>query len=152
MPGPQRKHNDFKVLEGSRGARKHPGDVFTPEAKAPICPSWLDKDAKREWARIVPLLNEHGMLSKIDRTALAVYCQAYAEFKHATKMLQSEGRVTTASTGYVQQHPYVVIQHKAIQTIKTFCTEFGLTPGARGRVMITKGRGNNDEGVRRLLD
>ena len=126
---------------------KRPGDVFTPEAKAPICPSWLDKDAKREWKRIVPLLNEHGMLAKCDRTALAVYCQAYAEFKHATQMLKAEGRVTTSSTGYVQQHPYVVIQNKSIQVIKTFCTEFGLTPGARGRITIPKGHGNNDEGI-----
>lgn len=147
MPGRLRKHNDFKVLEGSKGARKRPGDVFTPDAKAPICPNWIDKDAKREWKRIVPLLNRHGMLAKVDRTALAVLCQAYAEFKHATQMLRSEGRVTVSSTGYVQQHPYVVIQNKAIQTIKTFCTEFGLTPGARGRVTIPKGRGSNDEGI-----
>ena len=147
MPGPLRKHNDLKVLEGSKGARKRPGEVFTPEAKAPICPNWLDKDAKREWKRIVPLLNEHGMLAKCDRTALAVYCQAYAEFKHATQMLKAEGRVVKSSTGYEQQHPYVVIQNKAIQVIKTFALEFGLTPGARGRIHPPKGRVVEDEGI-----
>ena len=60
--------------------------------------------------------------------------------------------MTVAKTGYAQQHPYVVIQNKAIQTIKTFCTEFGLTPGARGRVSVPKGHKPADEGLRRLLD
>ena len=152
MPGRLRKHNDLKVLEGSKGARKKPGDVFMPEAKAPICPTWLDKDAKREWKRIVPLLNEHGMLSKCDRATLAVYCQAYAEFKHATQMLKAEGRVTTAPSGYTQQHPYVVIQNKAIQVIKAFALEFGLTPGARGRVHVPKGPKASEDDLRELLD
>ena len=147
MPGPQRKSNAFKVLEGSKGAVKGAKGVFRPEPKAPICPTWIDEDAKREWRRIVPLLSEHRLLSKVDRTALAVLCQAYAEFKYATKMLRAEGRTVVSSTGYVQQHPYVVIQNKAINVIKTFCTEFGLTPGARGRVTIPKGRGGDDEGI-----
>ena len=147
MPGPLRKINDLKVLEGSKGARKRPGEVFSPEASAPICPTWLDKDAKREWQRIVPLLNRHGMLAKCDRTTLAVYCQAYAEFKHATQKLKAEGRVTVSKTGYEQQHPYVVIQHKAINVIAKFALEFGLTPGARGRITPPKGGVVDDDGV-----
>jgi P27 family predicted phage terminase small subunit len=44
----------------------------------PDCPKHLWPEAKREWRRIGPELEDAGLVAKIDRAALALYCQSWA--------------------------------------------------------------------------
>src|SRR5687768_15051802 len=46
--------------------------------ETPDCPKHLWPEARREWKRVSAELEDAGLVAKIDRAALALYCQAWA--------------------------------------------------------------------------
>jgi P27 family predicted phage terminase small subunit len=83
----------------------------------------------------VPELRRLGLLTVVDRAALAGYCQSYARWVQAEKVLE-KGMTFTTSTGYIQQRPEVAIAQKSLQLMKSFLIEFGLTPASRTRLSV----------------
>lgn len=61
-----------------------------PDVEIPGCPPHLLKEAKKEWRRIGPELEKLGLISKLDRTALALYCQAWAWLVWHERLLQRD--------------------------------------------------------------
>lgn len=53
-------------------------DSLQPEIEVPGFPKHLWPEARKEWKRIAPELMRYGLISKLDRSALALYCQAWA--------------------------------------------------------------------------
>lgn len=47
-------------------------------------PDWLDADAQVEWDRVVPDLLKLGLISGLDRQALAQYCEAVSDYRRWT--------------------------------------------------------------------
>src|SRR5690349_2306499 len=116
MPGPAPKPVELHVLNGNPGhktkaqlERNYP----KPAPVAPKCPDWLDKDAKKEWARVAPELEKLGLIAKMDMAALAGYCQAYSEWKACTEAIREKGRTTTNAAGSPIARPEVAIANKA---------------------------------------
>ena len=62
-------------------------DEFRPEVEIPDFPSWIWPEAKKEWKRIGFELERYGLVSKLDRAALVLYCQAWAKMVWAERML-----------------------------------------------------------------
>ena len=48
----------------------------------------LNTAAAAEWRRIAKTLQQHGVLTTIDRAALAAYCQGYARWVEAEEKLK----------------------------------------------------------------
>lgn len=136
LPGRPPKPTHLKVLEGNPGKRPLNQNEPKPKPLAPKCPSWLDREAKREWKRVAPELERLGLLTVVDGAALAAYCQAYARWVKAEKILQEKGLTFETPNGYEQQRPEVSIANKSMQIIRAFCAEFGLTPSARARMTL----------------
>jgi P27 family predicted phage terminase small subunit len=131
-------------------------DQLQPEVEIPGCPSHLLPEARKEWRRITPELERYGLVSKLDRSSLALYCQAYARWAWAERQLQraqalaaekaaaaeAKGEVYTGGDGYtvptpgghMTYSPHWVIANKAMEQINRFLAEFGLSPASRGRV------------------
>ena len=116
----------------------------------PACPHWLKKVAKNEWRRVVPVLSRLGLLSTIDRVALAGYCQAYARWEQAEKVID-HGMIYHTKNG-VQAIPQVFIAQKYLQICKSLCAEFGMTPSSRGRMMLDKDSEKPKGGFEETLD
>jgi len=145
MEGRKPKPTNLKILEGNPGKRLLNLNEPRPELTKPHCPTWLRLEAKREWRRIAPQLEKIGLLSKLDRVALAGYCQTYAKWRQAEEFIEKhgfsltipkkdeEGRVISM---YIQQYPQVSIAKQCLDQIKAFCAEFGLTPAERSRLSI----------------
>ena len=79
-PGPKPLPGNVHQLRGNP-SKKPIGDLLgdvQPEIEIPGCPSHLLKEARKEWKRITPELVKLGLIAKIDRAALALYCQAWA--------------------------------------------------------------------------
>lgn len=134
--GRRPKPTNLKILEGNPGKRALNKSEPKPKPIAPKCPTWLDKEAKKEWKRVAPELERLGLLTIVDGTALAAYCQAYSRWKQAEEILQAEGLIFATESGYLMPRPEVKIAEKSMQLIKSFCAEFGLTPSSRGRMSL----------------
>lgn len=128
------KPTALKLLEGNPGRRPLNTAEPKPRPMVPTCPQWLDLEAKREWKRISRELDRVGLLTLVDRAALAGYCQAWSRWREAEQVLSSHGLTFETPNGYIQQRPEVSIAQKSLQLVAKFCTEFGLTPSARTRL------------------
>jgi P27 family predicted phage terminase small subunit len=144
------KPTKLKLLTGNPGKRPLNASEPKPAAVVPKCPAWLDAEAKQKWKQVAPQLARLGLLTVVDGDALAAYCQAWAEFRQATEVLQQEGRVVRvggllaedddgqeAWIGYqLQPHPAVAQQRSAWQAIKSFAALFGLDPSSRSKLHV----------------
>jgi P27 family predicted phage terminase small subunit len=152
MKGRKPKPTKLKILTGNPGHREINDREPQPTPGASM-PDWLSQSAKSEWKRIAPELLRLGLVTVVDRAALAAYCQAYAELKEATKQLDTEGRIVAVYAkdlnGDVlldrkknpvvesyRAHPAVKLQRDAFARVKAFLAEFGLTPSSRSRLSM----------------
>jgi P27 family predicted phage terminase small subunit len=134
--GRKPKPNALRLLEGNPG--KRPINRRAPQPSGgTTCPAHLSALAKREWRRIYPHLELLGLVSPIDRAALAGYCQAYVRWVEAEAKVQ-DLVVTTGSTTnpYPIVNPYLAAANKALQQMREFLVEFGMTPASRSRVEV----------------
>jgi P27 family predicted phage terminase small subunit len=133
QPGTKPKPNEVKELEGNPG-RRPMFPVIKPRSDKITCPIHLSGIARREWRRIAPELQRLGLLTNIDRAALASYCQEYSRWVVAEKDLKTEGLIFETDKGYQYQNPKLAVANKAMELMHKFLVEFGLTPSSRTRV------------------
>ncbi len=131
-------------------------DSLQPEVKIPGCPAHLLPEARKEWRRITPELQRYGLISKLDRGALALYCQAWARWVWAEQQLVravrlaeekaaaaadkgepwtgGDGYTVPTPSGHMTYSPHWVIANKAMEQVNKYLADFGLSPSARARV------------------
>ena len=79
-------------------------------------------------------LHAMGVLTTIDRAALAAYCQSYAKWVEAEQRLKETPPLLKTPSGYVQQSPWMAIANKQLEIMGRYMTELGMTPASRSRV------------------
>ena len=105
-----------------------------PEVAIPECPPELGPVARREWDRLAGQLVALGLVTELDRAALAAYCGAYALWSEATEAIQKYGAMVKSPTGYPIQSPYVAIANRQAEIMMRIASEFGFTPASRSRI------------------
>ena len=143
--GRKPKPTQLKVLEGNPGKRRLRKDEPQPKAKLPGPPAQLSAEAKREWWRLGKQLATLGLLTNIDRAALALYCQAWARWLEAEKALKTYGVMVKSPNGFPMQSPYLAVANKAMEQIRAMLTEFGMSPSSRTRVHAAPQADEEDE-------
>lgn len=138
MAGRRPKPTAIKELTGNPGKRPLNDEEPEPELALPECPKHLGKHARKEWKRVAAELHSLGLLTRIDRAALAGYCQAWERWVAASEQLQKFGAVIKTPTGYPIQNPYLAIANTALDQVRKFAVEFGMTPSSRSRVKTGK--------------
>lgn len=135
------KPSALKLVEGNPGHR--PINKREPKPTGiPACPAQLDQTAKNEWRRISRSLITMGLLTVVDRSALAAYCSAFSSWMTAEEKIQKFGHlIKTAKSGYPMQNPYVAIKNTSMDQMRKFLIEFGMTPASRSRISV----GDNGE-------
>lgn len=136
MRGRKPKPTRLKLLEGNPGKRPISGREPQPPASQPSCPAHLSPTAKAEWKRLAQTLNRIGVLTQVDRAALAAYCQAYGRWVEAEKKLQETPVLLKTPAGYVQQSPWLTVANKQLELMVRYMAELGLTPSARSRLAV----------------
>ena len=118
-------------------------EKIRPPVEIPDCPEHLDGEARLEWERISVHLERLGLISQIDRAALAGYCSAWGEYVWAEQRIAAlnhddvtgeRGRVWDTPSGYKQISVPLQIRNRALETLAKFLNEFGMSPAARSRV------------------
>lgn len=113
-------------------------------ATIPRPPSWLSKDAKAEWKRVMPLLIERRILTDADLGTVESYCTAIARVREAERTIAKEGATYLAATG-PKRHPAVTVQDAAMKTARLCAAELGLTPVSRSRPAIREDFDNDED-------
>ncbi len=162
--GPKPLPANVHLLRGNPGKRAV-GDLLDelrPEVEIPDCPSWLWVEAKKEWKRVSAELEKYGLISKLDRSALVLYCQAWARMVWAEKRLSAamksaeEGRAKAEAEGQpwnggdgimvpspngslIYSHHWVV-SRRSSEDVSKYLQAFGLSPSSRSRVSTSDNR------------
>jgi P27 family predicted phage terminase small subunit len=153
MRGAKPKPTHLKLVAGNPGKRPLNRLEAKPVGDLPSPPSELNDDAKVEWGRVSEELFRCGLLSKIDRAALAAYCQAYGRWMQAeraiAKMAANDkltgGLLIKTTNGNAIQNPLVGTANKAMADMVRYAAEFGMTPSARSRIEANPpGEGSKD--------
>lgn len=162
--GPQPMPANVHQLRGNKSRKPLAAllDEFRPEVEIPTAPPWIWVEAKREWKRITPELERYGLISLLDRSALVLYCQAWAEYVHFKRKLsdamakaerdreaaEARGETWTGGDGFMvptpngstQYSPYWVGAKRAGEEVSKYLAAFGLSPSSRGRVQTSDNR------------
>lgn len=134
----------LKLIKGrapgkdSAGRPVHSGPAFKRIPPKP--PTWLSREAAAEWKRVVPELARLDLVKEADRAALAAYCEAWATFVQATRLVQKEGLTIEAKQGTLP-HPAVGIARNAGRELRSWSGHFGFTPSTEQALA----RGSDDE-------
>jgi putative transposase len=79
--------------------------LTAPAPGIPDCPLHLSDLAADEWHRIAAVLHEAGILTLVDRAALAACCQACGRWVEAEEKLRDTPTLIRTPSGYIQQSP-----------------------------------------------
>lgn len=137
---PQRRTpNAIRVL---RGAPER-STVTAVGLGAPQPPTWLEREARDEWCRVVRATASYPTwLTEVDRAALVGYCTAWSTFVAAAKDVATRGPLVPARSSAdrareesaMVKNPSVQIARDAAATMRAWCVQLGFTPDARGKI------------------
>lgn len=149
MAGRKAKPTALKLLDGNPGKRAANRAEPKPSPGAPRPPTWLSRDAKAEWRRVVPALDRIGMLDQVDRASLAAYCSAWSDYVEADRAIREHGVLMTVEKARYSRsgdllgvdevtvkNPAVQIKREVERNLRGMCTDFGMNPSARGRMAL----------------
>lgn len=143
--GRKPKPTHLKLVEGNPGKRPLNAKEAKVTPKRVMPPPHLSDEAKVEWGRVCDELFACGLLSGLDRAALAAYCQSYSLWVQAENALTEMGKDDPATGGLLIQttngnaiqNPLIGIVNKAKADMVRYAAEFGMTPSARSRISAT---------------
>ena len=145
------KPTALKAISGNPGKRPLNNNEPKPSG-IPSCPAFLDSSAKKEWKRVSKELIEIGILTSVDRSILASYCDAYSRWAQATEELnelrKAKGKsvlVVGTKTGYPMQNPLIGIINTAADQMRKFGAELGLSPSSRTRLSVDQPSKEQDQ-------
>lgn len=150
--GPAPTPTPILEARGSWRAKERAGELRYERGK-PSCPSWLCREAKAEWKRLIRLCDAAGVLQLVDRAMLAAWCEAWAEFVEAATLLARQGLLITRPDGNVVRNPVGYIKNTAALRLISLADKFGFCPSARVRMRaVEEGReGEEGEGKSRFF-
>lgn len=138
MAAPTPLPTAVKKRRGTYRADRASANEAQPFARKPNCPRWLGPEAKREWRRMAKHLHDAGLLTFIDRAALAAYCEAYGHWKEATLALRKQPTVIESDKGNLYLNPWWGVMRTARTDMMAALREFGMTPSARSKIVVAR--------------
>ncbi len=125
----------IRRANGNPGRRAWNHNEPVPPDALPRCPAFLSPVAQKEWRRLANTLHKMGVLTVVDRAALAAYCAAYGRWVEAEEKLKETPTLFKTPAGYVQQSPWLGIANKQLELMGRYMVELGITPASRSRVV-----------------
>ncbi len=69
--------------------------------------------------------------------AAAIYCTCWSDFMTFSEIIRREGALIEGHRGVARKHPLLPALHWAMDAVRTWSQEFGLTPLSRTRLSVT---------------
>lgn len=129
------KPTGLKLIEGNPGKRVLREEPKPPPSK-PRRPQWVIGIARAEWDRVVPVLDRLGLLTVVDRSVLAAYCESVAGLKAAASDLHTRGYLVASARedGALIKNPSNQLFRDYARLVATYSSMLGLSPSDRVRL------------------
>ena len=148
--GRKPKPTALKVIQGTyRPDRANPSEP-KPRAVIPPCPKFLQGDARKQYRKTAKKLARIGLITELDDMALAMMCQAWAEYLEATEQVKKSGMLVKSPNGFPVLNPYLIAANQALKKVRSLLAEFGMTPGSRSRIQAAAVEEPDDEWMKLL--
>ena len=128
----------LKVVRGTDRKDRMNKDEPRPKVTLPSPPAHLTAEAKREWWRMGRRLVRLGLMTEIDKAALAIYCQTWARWEEAEAKIREIDVVTPGPQFHKYRKALVKEAADAMRDLMKYLVEFGMTPSSRSRVHPSK--------------
>ena len=136
--------NKSKMSKEDKENRKQAEIKLYGDSNKLKAPSWLNNDAKKEFKRIVNEMKAietfNNLLSNLDLSMLAIYCNAYANYIELSKLIENEGMVIMYTNKAGETNPtisaYVQAQQKYIDVIFKCSSKLGLSLSDRLKLIV----------------
>lgn len=160
MRGRKPKTTRQQINEGDprkRGANKLKAKLDAePRAERglPECPEHLGERARAAWVMWKEELEKMRLDCRPDGPMLEGACVNYARAVDADLLIAQSGlcvaEVSESGARKVKANPAIAISNAAWRQVRSFCSEFGLSPVSRTRLTIEEA-GNATEDLLKLL-
>jgi len=128
----------LKVVRGTDRKDRMNKDEPRPKVTLPSPPAHLTAEAKREWWRMGRRLVQLGLMTEIDKAALAIYCQTWARWEEAEAKLREADLLTPGPQFHKYRKALAKEAADAMRDLMKYLVEFGMTPSSRSRVASAK--------------
>jgi P27 family predicted phage terminase small subunit len=130
----------MKAQRGTFRADRAAANEAQPIGK-PVCPAWLNKDAKKEFRRLTRLLGDMGLLGAVDSNALTRYCSTWVRWRQSVALLEKSGEVTVykdeaGKVKAVQPSAFASIVRNLGEELGRIEAAFGMNPSSRSRINV----------------
>lgn len=147
--GPPKQPTALKIARGNPGKRPLNDREPKPPSGIPDTPDGLTELAKAHWDRVVPALDQMGVLTRTDGIALETYCREWARWRSAHEKTEKMPMVPLKDKsgeviGFVES-PYSKLATKLAPILQKYEREFGLTPSSRADIKLPDGKGDDLE-------
>lgn len=129
----QKSYRTKEVQEELQQAEEQLNQL-TPLQKTP--PSYLTKEAKAEYKKLYPLINELPV-ANLDLSLLSTYCQSYADYQQATKEL-AKGDIVTFTERGSKVNPWHRVKMDSYSVMNSIAPKLGLTIDSRMKILTPK--------------
>lgn len=116
--------------------------------KVHIAPSWLCKDGKKEYRKLVKDLESSDILTNVDVPVIAIIADAYAKMAQANDILKSEGmfvkKTSDRGAENLVEHPAMKVYRQYNTIYKQYLAEVGLSPSSRAKLSVINTNAEDD--------
>ncbi len=130
------KPSALKRLTGNPGKRKWNTDEPNFEVAIPDAPGHLDDIALSEWTRITQELAAKQVITEVDMTILALYCETFSEWIMLNNLLKNQAIVKEYKSGAEYVNLLIGQRRSARMELSKYAAELGITPSSRTKVKV----------------
>lgn len=106
------------------------------KGKTPAPPTYLTKEQKTEWRKLVAAQPE-GFFNVGHSELILSYVSATLLLKEANALISADGYLAEGSQGQVIQHPAVRMQAEAIKLLNTLSARLAIDPATQRQASTT---------------
>ena len=107
-------------------------------------PENLEPEARAYIESVLQMLEDNGIIDKVDGAALQMLAYNYSTFIKAGKIVEKEGLTVTSDRGNIAEHPAVKIGRDAQTSALKVMSEFGLTAKSRSKLPKLSNSGEDE--------
>lgn len=103
-----------------------------------VAPAWLSEHSQSVWRETIETLESEGRpLGQLNLQAFVGFCDAAGLVRECAEVLAKEGMTIDGGREGKKRHPAVTTRISALNSLRGYACELGLTPGTAARIPTT---------------